>query len=144
MERRINIQNDLESRRRIAETLPEQYVEEKEVINAQSEEAPEYPVIEAVTEPEAPEKRKTEGQGGLLNVSRLNKPGWGLCCATRCRWCIICFAGCHPLFRCLSRSGSWLTPYAGLQKTLHITSRNSGVTWKSMHGTGSIANVANG
>lgn len=63
MERRINIQNDLESRRRIAETLPEPYVEEKEVINAQSEEAPEYPVIEAVTEPEAPKKGRRKAKG---------------------------------------------------------------------------------
>lgn len=63
MKRRINIQNDVESRRRIAEALPEQEIEKKEVTNAQSEEIQEYPAVEATAEPEAPKKgkRKTKG-----------------------------------------------------------------------------------
>lgn len=67
MMKKMNIQNDVESRRRIAEVLPGQdtvrNVTEKEVSDAQSEEAPEHPAVEAATEPEAPKKgrRKTQG-----------------------------------------------------------------------------------
>lgn len=61
MMKKINIQNDMESRRRIAEALPEQEPEKKEVTDAQSEEVPEHPVVETHTEPETPKKgrRKT-------------------------------------------------------------------------------------
>lgn len=62
--KRINVQNDVESRRRIAEALPKQENSEKEeVTDAQSKEAPEHPAVEAAAEPEAPKKgrRKTQG-----------------------------------------------------------------------------------
>lgn len=65
--KKINIQNDVESRRRIAEALPKrdsvQEVVEKEVINEQSEEVPEHPVIEAAAEPEAPKKGRRKATG---------------------------------------------------------------------------------
>lgn len=67
MMKKMNVQNDVESRRRIAEALPEQdtvhNVKGKEVPDAQSEEAPEHPAVEAATEPEVPKKgrRKTPG-----------------------------------------------------------------------------------
>lgn len=63
MIKKINIQNDMESRRRIAEALPEQESEKKEVTDAQSEEVPEHPAVETHTEPETPKKgrRKTPG-----------------------------------------------------------------------------------
>lgn len=56
MMKKINIQNDMESRRRIAEALPEQESEKKEVADAQSEEVPEHPAVETHTEPETPKK----------------------------------------------------------------------------------------
>lgn len=56
MKRIINIQNDVESRRRIAEALPEQESEKKEVTDAQSEEVPEHPAVETGTEPETSKK----------------------------------------------------------------------------------------
>lgn len=56
MIKKINIQNDMESRRRIAEALPEQESEKKEVTDAQSEEVPEHPAVETHTEPETPKK----------------------------------------------------------------------------------------
>lgn len=56
MMKKINIQNDMESRRRIAEALPEQESEKKEVTDAQSEEVPEHPAVETHTEPETPKK----------------------------------------------------------------------------------------
>lgn len=63
MKRRINIQNDVESRRRIAEALPEQDVEKKEVTDAQSEEIPEYPAVEAAAEPEGSKKGRRKAKG---------------------------------------------------------------------------------
>jgi len=63
MKRRINIQNDVESRRRIAEALPVQEIEKKEVTNAQSEEIPEYSVVEAIAEPETPKKGRRKAKG---------------------------------------------------------------------------------
>ena len=56
MMKKINIQNDMESRRRIAEALPEQEPEKKEVTDAQSEEVSEHPAVETHTEPETPKK----------------------------------------------------------------------------------------
>lgn len=56
MMKKINIQNDMESRRRIAEAQPEQEPEKKEVADAQSEEVPEHPAVETHTEPETPKK----------------------------------------------------------------------------------------
>lgn len=56
MMKKINIQNDMESRRRIAEALPEQEPEKEEVTDAQSEEVPEHPAVEIHTEPETPKK----------------------------------------------------------------------------------------
>lgn len=56
MMKKINIQNDMESRRRIAEALPEKEPEKKEVTDAQSEEVPEHPAVETHTEPETPKK----------------------------------------------------------------------------------------
>lgn len=65
--KKINIQNDVESRRRIADALPKrdsvQEVVEKEVINEQSEEVPEHPVIEVAAEPEAPKKGRRKATG---------------------------------------------------------------------------------
>lgn len=67
MMKKINIQNDMESRRRIAEAFPKQSmvreIIEKEVTDAQSEEVPEHPAVEVTTEPEVPKKgrRKTPG-----------------------------------------------------------------------------------
>ncbi|MCD8252936.1 MAG: hypothetical protein LUD40_13510 [Phocaeicola dorei] len=56
MMKKINIQNDMESRRRIAEALPEQESEKNELADAQSEEVPEHPAVETHTEPETPKK----------------------------------------------------------------------------------------
>lgn len=65
--KKINIQNDVESRRRIAEALPKrdsvQEVAEKEVINEQSEKVPEHPVVEAAAEPETPKKGRRKATG---------------------------------------------------------------------------------
>lgn len=63
MKRRINIQNDVESRRRIAEALPEQETLKEEVSDVQSEEVPEYPAIEAAAEPETPKKGRRKAKG---------------------------------------------------------------------------------
>lgn len=63
MKQRINIQNDVESRRRIAEAFPEQEVEKKEVTNAQSEEVPKYPAVETIAEPEASKKGRRKAKG---------------------------------------------------------------------------------
>lgn len=69
MMKKINVQNDVESRCRIAEALPKrkmvQEIEsiEKEVVNAQSEEVPEHPVVEAAAEPEAPKKGRRKATG---------------------------------------------------------------------------------
>lgn len=61
--KRVNIQNDVESRHRIAEALPVQEIEKKEEINAQSEEIPEYSVVEATSEPETPKKGRRKAKG---------------------------------------------------------------------------------
>lgn len=65
--KKLNIQNDVESRRRIAEALPKQdsvqEVTEKEVINEQSEEVPEHTVVEAAAEPETPKKGRRKAKG---------------------------------------------------------------------------------
>lgn len=64
MRKRINVQNDVESRRRIAENFPQQNIwktqgnSEKEVIYAESEEVSEYPVVEATPEPEKKKGRR--------------------------------------------------------------------------------------
>ena len=67
MMKKINVQNDVESRRRIAEALPTsdtvEEVTEKEVINAQSEKVPESPVVEAAAEPETPKKGRRKATG---------------------------------------------------------------------------------
>lgn len=65
--KKINVQNDMESRRRIAEALPGrgtvQEIAEKEVVNEQSEEAPEHPAVKASAEPEAPKKGRRKATG---------------------------------------------------------------------------------
>lgn len=63
MKRRINVQNDVESRRRIAEALPGQEIEKKEVTDVQSEEVPEYPAVETAAEPETAKKGRRKAKG---------------------------------------------------------------------------------
>lgn len=73
MMKKINVQNDVESRRRIAEAFPRQEKTEnmikEEVQYAQSEEIPEHPAIEAATEPQTKKKGRRKTQGDMETFS---------------------------------------------------------------------------
>lgn len=64
--KKINVQNDVESRLRIAEKFPKedivQKIVKKEVANAQSKEASESPVVETTEEPENQKKTRRKTQ----------------------------------------------------------------------------------
>lgn len=67
--KRINVQNDVESRQRISRALEIKKRVKKEVADVPSEEVPEYPIVEIPPEPETPKKSRRKTPGDTEKVS---------------------------------------------------------------------------